>query len=185
MGEKASSLKGLRDGVHPQAPAGRPGQGRFGSPLTLGDPLTQPYRSRPEMTTPAGIFESWWDTVSVDAIRATDSLISLKDRAMAVLRAFELARYRYVGQAIIDETGRALGELLAGMLHGLMLMLAVLVTTTAIGGIAGAVIGALAGGVGAIPGAAAGAQAGLHHHLLGTHPPPLHPSGRRRARLRT
>ena len=162
MGDpKAPSWKGLRDDVHPQAPAGPPGLGRFGSPLSLGDPLARSYRSRPELATPPGIFESWWGTVSDDAVWAAESLISLKDRAMAVLKAFELARYRYVAKAILEETGRALGELLAGMLQGLLLMLAVLVTTTAIGGIAGAVIGALAGGVGAIPGAAAGAEAGL------------------------
>ncbi|MEP7337337.1 MAG: DUF6861 domain-containing protein [Acidobacteriota bacterium] len=78
------------------------------------------------------------------------------------MKAYFLARYKYVWQMVFEETGRSLKEFLDGMIQGLLMMLIVIASTTALGTAAGAAIGALFGGVGAGPGALIGAEAGLN-----------------------
>ena len=158
---KTQSNDRLVGGVHPQAPSGAPGPGRFRSPLPWGDPTGAPFHNRPEMGPVTIVSKSIFETVTADAEWLRENIVDLTRRALAVLRAFEIARERYTAQAILKETGHGLQELVGGLLPGLLLMLAVLATTTAIGGLAGAAIGALAGGVGALPGAAAGAKVGF------------------------
>lgn len=81
-------------------------------------------------------------------------------RGEALFEAYERSQV-LAPEAILRETGHALGEVLKGLLPGLLEMLVVLAATTSIGAIAGGVIGFFFGGAGAAPGAVIGGEAGL------------------------
>ena len=74
-----------------------------------------------------------------------------------VLQAWEMAKFRYVPQAIINHAGQELYKAVKAMLPGLLYAVGGLVTSTIIG----ALVGSLGGGVGAGLGAAAGFSIGL------------------------
>lgn len=155
------------NGVCPYAPAGGGGPGRFTSRKPHGDAFATPFQTR---TGPQAAKESSWtarlneafDEVGKAARGLVEDAIEIERRAENVVRAYFLARYKYVWQMTYEETGRSLKEFLDGMIQGLLMMLIVVASTTALGTAAGAAIGALFGGVGAGPGALIGAEAGLN-----------------------
>lgn len=85
-------------------------------------------------------------------------------RAEAVRDAVRIG-IRRAPDAILEETGHAIGDLVRGLIPGLLMTMAVegicAVVGGAAGGLVGAAVGALAGGVGAAPGAVAGAATGV------------------------
>lgn len=89
-------------------------------------------------------------------------------RAEAVRDAIQIG-IRRAPDAILEETGHAMGDVVRGLIPGLLMTMAVEGICAVVGGAAGALvgaaIGALAGGVGAAPGAVAGAATGVE---LGT-----------------
>src|SRR5262245_50436704 len=89
------------------------------------------------------------------------AVVAYARRVGDVAAAWDLARNRYAGPAIISRVGQDFYAITEGLLVGLLLALGVLITTTAVGALVGGGVGALAGGVGAAPGAVAGAKVGL------------------------
>jgi hypothetical protein len=89
-------------------------------------------------------------------------------RAQAVRDAVKIGIQR-APDAIWQETGHAIGDLVKGLIPGLLMTMAVegicAVVGGAAGGVVGAALGALAGGVGAVPGAVAGAATGTQMGL--------------------
>lgn len=85
-------------------------------------------------------------------------------RAEAVRDAVRIG-IRRAPDAILEETGHAIGDLVRDLIPGLLMTMAVegicAVVGGAAGGLVGAAVGALAGGVGAAPGAVAGAATGV------------------------
>ena len=81
-------------------------------------------------------------------------------RSNDVLLSWELAKGKYVNEAVIQHVGEDFYEAIKGVLPGLAIAFGTFIATTAIGAVIGAAVGALAGGVGAAPGAVAGAALG-------------------------
>jgi hypothetical protein len=154
-------------GICPDAPAGGGGPGRFTSRKPCGSSSVMAFHSQ---TGPKNAKDADWISrlnqsfteIADFGEGVVDGIIETGKRAKNVVEAYFLARYKYIGSAILDETGRGLQELLEGLIPGLLMMLIVIAATTALGAAIGATIGALFGGVGAAPGAFIGAEAGLN-----------------------
>jgi uncharacterized protein DUF6861 len=155
-------------GVSPDAPAGGGGPGRFTSRKQLG---TMSVLSLHSQSGPRDAKDSPWvsrmnqsfaESANVDIL---DDIWDKGKRAKNVVTAYTLARDKYVGSMIFEETGRGLQELLHGLIPGLLMMLVAVAATTALGAGIGGLIGFCFGGVGAVPGAAVGAEIGFDFGL--------------------
>ena len=89
------------------------------------------------------------------------TLVQYAKNLLYVGQAWDTARARYAGPAIVDRAGKDFYEVFSAVLPSLLFALKGVVAATAVGAGIGAGAGALAGGVGAVPGAAAGAKAGF------------------------
>ena len=89
------------------------------------------------------------------------TLVQYAKNLLYVGQAWDTARARYAGPAIVERTEKDFHEAFAAVLPSLLFALKGVVASTAVGAGIGAGIGALAGGVGAVPGAAAGGKVGF------------------------
>ncbi|MBO0721725.1 MAG: hypothetical protein J2P41_12930 [Blastocatellia bacterium] len=159
---------GSPQGVAPDAPAGGGGLGRFTSLKQLG---TGSVASLQSQTGPRDAKDSVWvRRTNLSFAESADSnfvedLWDKGRRAKNVVHAYNLAKDKYVGPMILQETGQALHDLLSGLIPGLLMMLIVVAATTVLGAAIGGVIGFFFGGVGAVPGAALGADIGFDFGL--------------------
>jgi uncharacterized protein DUF6861 len=100
---------------------------------------------------------------------AGGGLLDLRDRVRRTVNlylAYTLARDKYAGPMILEETGQGLHEILEGLIPGLLTALIVVAGSTGLGAALGGAIGFLFGGVGAVPGALLGAELGLDAGLV-------------------
>lgn len=133
--------------VPANAPAWFDGRGQFTSRLPYGEPT-------------AAAFHHLTGTVDDYDDSADEGLLTKLDGARCILEACLLAQ-DYVFDAIIEETGHAVGKLLEGLIPGILLTMAAVGITTLAGAGIGALLGLPEGGVGAIPGSAIGAKFGF------------------------
>jgi hypothetical protein len=156
-----------QNGIHPDAPAGGGGLGRFTSRKPYGTSSVIAFHSH---TGPRDARESDWvlrmnrsftEAEMAGSGDILDDIWEIGRRAKNVKTAYDLALDKYVGPMILEETGEGLEEILKALIPGLMMALVVVVGTTALGTGIGFGIGLIFGGVGAGPGALVGAKAGL------------------------
>ncbi|HYP53651.1 MAG TPA: hypothetical protein VEQ42_08925, partial [Pyrinomonadaceae bacterium] len=132
------------------SPAGGPGPGSFNSLLPHGRAAGSMFHHTTLVADPAA--QDWSERLRAYTPDVLDGVLCVQEaRDRSLL---------YLPDAIAEETGRRLEEILKGILPGLLLAIVGVAATTILGAGIGALIGAFAGGVGAIPGAAAGAAAG-------------------------
>jgi hypothetical protein len=135
--------------ARPNSPAWAGGAGQFASPLQYG-------RSGGlllhQQTIPA--------RVTLDR-QPGYSPSELWDGARCIFEARFLAEFTYAPQAILEETGRALGDILEGLLPGLIMTGCAVAVCTLLGAVVGGAVGFFAFGAGAAPGAAIGAEVGF------------------------
>jgi hypothetical protein len=112
--------------VHPNARAGGAGPASARSPVFAWDDDA----GVPHPSSPAASMFDWVSLPKFD----------IDDRAYAILDAIEVAR-KFALDAVKEETGEELREIMEGLVAGLLLAMAVVATTTAIGGVAGAICG--------------------------------------------
>lgn len=132
------------------SPAGGPGPGGFNSLQPYGRASGSAFHHTLLVADPAA--QDWSERLRGYTPDALDGVLCVQE---ARDRSFI-----YLPDAIADETGRRLEEILQGILPGLVFALVTVAATTVLGAGIGGLVGALGFGVGAIPGAAAGAVAG-------------------------
>jgi uncharacterized protein DUF6861 len=109
-------------GIHPDAPAGGGGPGHFTSRKQYGDSSVMAYHSHDDL----------WD---------------IARRTQNLYLAYTLARDKYAGAMILEETGQGLQEILEGLIPGLLTALIVVAGSTGVGAALGGAIGFLFGGL--------------------------------------
>lgn len=135
--------------VPANAPAGGGGNGHFTSRLAHG------------RSGGSGLHQQVSPTAKVYDPQPGYSLSELWDGGLCISEARFLADFAYGPQAVIEETGKRIDDIMEGLLPGLLMVGCVVGVCTLLGGVIGGAVGFLAFGAGAAPGAAIGAEVGF------------------------
>lgn len=152
MGGRNNNYFGSEELIHPDAPGGGTGRG-----YSYNVQDTRGYReaSEPHPSSPAARTWDWFALPEID----------LLERLECLQEAIDIA-FSKAGDAIVEETGEELKDILHSVIPSIQLCLIVVVSTTVLGGVIGAAVGSLALGWGAVPSGIFGAKLGAESGVL-------------------